>query len=187
MLPGKTSWLRYTRWRLQRPLVLAENVLSHQGKGWAQRSPARKCPQGHGHWLTLKYTVPRSFTMVLCSSFSSAFISQDSLACRPPREKHSCQLPESPAGWDLTSGEGSPWANPPSQNSSGGLHTSAQHLVGCGTFPSQHCQKHSCGDKKNSRSSQQHVTCSTLKRLPVCFLESTSPSLETWFKCFLFG
>lgn len=44
--------------------------------------------------LTLKYTVPLSFTMLLCSSFSSEFISQDALACHTPKDRHSGHLPQ---------------------------------------------------------------------------------------------
>lgn len=119
--------------------------------------------------------------MLLCSSFSSEFISQDSLACHAPEDRHHGQLPQSPT--DQTPGEGRPQGDSPSRNSSDGLHTSVQHVVGSETFPSQHCQKHSCGGENTWVTSRPFVCCSGLKG--GLFPGKVPFHLETCFKYFV--
>lgn len=112
-------------------------------------------------WLTLKYTVPRSFTMLLCSSFSSEFISQDSLACHTQRTDTVVSLLSHPRA-RLQERECMPQANSPSPNSSDVLRISGVRVVGSGTFPSRHCQRHSCRGENAWVTSQPSV-CPGLK------------------------
>lgn len=127
--------------------------------------------------------------MVLCSNFSSEFISQDSLACRTPKgDTESSTTPKPCPGTQLLDRQ-----DPEQTHLLKALEVYFVfqlsiwwdlELVLPNTAKSIAGGRGAGG---RERSLQPHSTCSQLKRLPVCFLRSTSPSLETWFKCFLFG